>query len=78
MPDSSGDTVSGRYTLSGSVKYQTAGGVVLEKAVAIINVFADEASERAQSGKVRAALSNVDEWETSNGVLAEFEMKLEE
>ena len=46
--------------------------------MAIINVFADEASERAQSGKVRVALSNVDEWETSNGVLAEFEMKLEE
>ncbi len=60
------------------MKYQTAGGVVPEKAVAIINVFADEASERAQSGKVRVALSNVDEWETSNGVLAEFEMKLEE
>jgi len=78
MPDSSGDTVSGRYTLSGSVKYQTAGGVVPEKAVAIIKLFADEASERAQSGKVRVALSNVDEWETSNGVLAEFEMKLEE
>ena len=78
MLDSSGNAGSGRYSLSASMKYQIEGGVVPEKAVAIINVFADDASESDQSGKVRVALSNVDEWEASNGVLAEFEMKLEE
>jgi hypothetical protein len=53
------------------------GEIVPDDAVTIWNVFPGQNDYLKQTGKVRLALSNVEQWELANGVLAEFELEVE-
>jgi hypothetical protein len=53
------------------------GEIVPDDAVRIWNVFPSQNDYLKQTGKVRLALSNVEQWELANGVLAEFELEME-
>ena len=58
-------------------KAHSVGEIVPDDAVKIWNVFPGQNDYVKQSGKVRLALSNVEQWELANGVLAEFELEVE-
>ena len=54
------------------------GEIVPDDAVTVWNVFPKQNDYVNQTGKVRLALSNVEQWELANGVLAEFELDVKE
>jgi hypothetical protein len=58
-------------------KAHSVGEIVPDDAVKIWNVFPGQNDYVKQSGRVRLALSNVEQWELANGVLAEFELEVE-
>ena len=58
-------------------KAHSVGEIVPDDAVRIWNVFPGQSDYLKQTGKVRLALSNVEQWELANGVLAEFELEVE-
>jgi len=58
-------------------KAHSVGEIVPDDAVTIWNVFPSQNDYLKQTGKVRLALSNVEQWELANGVLAEFELEVE-
>ena len=58
-------------------KAHSVGEIVPNDAVRIWNVFPSQNDYLKQTGKVRLALSNVEQWELANGVLAEFELEVE-
>jgi hypothetical protein len=57
-------------------KAHSVGEIVPNDAVRIWNVFPSQNDYIKQTGKVRLALSNVEQWELANGVLAEFELEV--
>ncbi|MDA7676560.1 cohesin domain-containing protein, partial [bacterium] len=57
-------------------KAHSVGEIVPDDAVTIWNVFPSQNDYLKQTGKVRLALSNVEQWELANGVLAEFELEM--
>ena len=60
-----------------NAKAHSVGEIVPDDAVTVWNVFPSQNDYVKQTGKVRLALSNVEQWELANGVLAEFELEVE-